>query len=871
MKKLKLFIFITMLATLCTTTVFASQMETDGDIDALLSKLEIKTVYQSPNAVSREEFVILLGKALRFDPGNMTEEDPFDDVKNYDLAAAYLAPMKELGIVTGDGDRMFFPNRKITMDEAAVMLVRALNYTKVTDRDTMPQLRNLAKTIGIFDGIDSEKETVSDNDAKRAVYNFLNADLVDVVGVDGENVKYYTGGGVTILQRMFGIRRIEGPVTGTVVSMLTDGESAVDTGKVSIGAREYTTEDIYDNELLGKNVYAFIDDKNAVISMFAYDNREVEITVGPDISVDYGNFMLEYGEEGKKKKKRLDSGFKFIYNGKTTDFSKELLIPGEGSIVLIDNNGDDIYDVVKTNEYQYMLLDKIDSTSSYIIFDMQEKIVDPANPDASFQKKKSVRLDLKSSRYRYDAYLKSDAGYERCSIQSFIPGTVLRYYVSADERYFQIYGNTTVKDGVLTGIYDLSAERNPEIMIDGERYATNNYFKTQYAESMTAGQEYTFYFDDFGKVAAAVGKNSVMAYGYVINAQKKREYFQDEVHVKILSARGDLVTATLADKILLDGVPRKSDAEEVKNVFFPASGYPHQVLRYLLNQDGEIVKLDTVASNNLVIPFEKTANLDDSLYKNVEKESLKCKGGLLAPRTLYSDSTAIFYIPPQAGAMEIDDASVVAGNNNLLKHDDTYLADVYDIDDSGVAGAIVIYKDYSNPGVDGNSDCAVIDSVMDAIDEEGNSVKMLQYWKEGNFYTATIESEKSDLANDLVCGDVIRYVTNTKGEIVDLKTEFSYERGIDTDVRSETAYAYGLYTQIYQYKPGASFFVNDDNVKIFGNEGSVKIVLYDRKQKSLRTVKADEIKDVMHYGRDEGHKVYARLRYSYVRMILVID
>ncbi|GLX68712.1 esterase-like activity of phytase family protein [Paenibacillus glycanilyticus] len=104
-----------------------------SDITLLANKLVIEGTINGkfePNRnISRAEFAALIVRALGLTPEQ--SQQSFSDVSSGAWYANEVGAAVNAGIINGYNDNAFHPNAPITREEMAVILVRALNFTKV--------------------------------------------------------------------------------------------------------------------------------------------------------------------------------------------------------------------------------------------------------------------------------------------------------------------------------------------------------------------------------------------------------------------------------------------------------------------------------------------------------------------------------------------------------------------------------------------------------------------------------------------------------------------------------------------------------------------------------------------------------------------
>lgn len=102
---------------------------------AVIKELSAKWIISAPNGsfyrpnenISRAEFAELVARGLGLN-GEPTAASRFQDVRSGSVTSAYIGAAAEAGIITGNTDGTFKPDRPITREQMALMMVRAMNY-----------------------------------------------------------------------------------------------------------------------------------------------------------------------------------------------------------------------------------------------------------------------------------------------------------------------------------------------------------------------------------------------------------------------------------------------------------------------------------------------------------------------------------------------------------------------------------------------------------------------------------------------------------------------------------------------------------------------------------------------------------------------
>ena len=143
------------------------------------------------------------------------------------------------------------------------------------------------------------------------------------------------------------------------------GESA-ENRNILIGAEEYVLKNGDATELLGNTISFYYRQKRGqelpellyAESVGHSERLELE---GKDI-LSAGNSGLTYQGESRVQTARFSSYAAVIKNGKMVPFSADDFMPENGTLTLIDNDGDGYYDVLKVMDYEtYVVLETGDS------------------------------------------------------------------------------------------------------------------------------------------------------------------------------------------------------------------------------------------------------------------------------------------------------------------------------------------------------------------------------------------------------------------------------------------------------------------------------------------------------------------------------
>ena len=188
-KTLCLVLCLAMMAGLCVfaTADFKDQEKIENtEAVTILTGLGVikgddKGNFNPQGTLTRAEAATIITNILGGD-GLAITTDKFSDVKENDWFMSYVAYCVAEGVVAGMGDGTFAPNAKLTGEQWATMLLRALGY-EISGETWQIDVAKLVKSLKLLDGFVGTKE-ISRDDACQMAYNAIN------VAPDGETKEY---------------------------------------------------------------------------------------------------------------------------------------------------------------------------------------------------------------------------------------------------------------------------------------------------------------------------------------------------------------------------------------------------------------------------------------------------------------------------------------------------------------------------------------------------------------------------------------------------------------------------------------------------------------------------------------------------------
>ncbi len=822
--------------------------------EGLAEKLEIRLErYSDEQKVSRTEFACMTARALKF-AGVLSAEDPFSDVKRYEYGAGELAFLKQRGIVFGDENGVFDGKSPITLNQALVIAARAtlngyIDYTKI-NRSAV-NFEALARKLNLRRGVvGADSETLTANDACIIIYNMLMADAMDLSAVTMTEGGYFSNFEArgSLLSQYWDCVRTEGVVTANGKTDLYGG-GALKENQIRVNGVVFTDESGDAGAYIGQRVTVISDSDDKLIYAFPTDNRISEIDFDSDIK--YDNFSLNYYDDnGDETVARLADSYSVIYNGKTYAYDGTPdIFEGDGRVRLIDNNDDGRFDVMCISRFRYMVIDAL-SYNDLAVYDKLDS---------------TSRLCIDDFTQACSIYISRGGETERADFSELAENMVLRCIISEDGSAGEIYacGDT------LSGRVGQMSKQS--VTIGGEKYEiSDRYFDSS---RIISGGEYTFYLSDEGKIIYSAAADGSLAYGYVITAAMEDKAIDASFLIKLLDANGETKVLKTADRVMLDGKTVKSDSAGFMSCFVDSGAKTkYQIIKYSLNEKGELNKIDTAASNSAFEEFVGSCNADDNLVCYVPREKLQYKTSqLFVQKFRINTKTVLFAVPESIGT-----ASEGTYGENLfscvdisfLKNDGRYFVEAYDMGFNGIAKAVVIFTDEQST-VGDSSDVIVVDSVYEAIGD-GGAEKKIDYWSSGSFKSAFFSAD-SEIAAYPEEGDVLRVSYDKDGRISAMNLDYDRStESIDAGASSSITAQYFVTAADPVYFKENCLIANVNGERMVFTLGGASVVRYSKKSGRLFGSNTGELKEI--YARGfEGTKLLLTLNYNSVKNCVIYE
>lgn len=682
---------------------------------------------------------------------------PFSDVKKGAPNASYIKAVTELGYMNGTQEGLFEPDKAITAVEAATALLRMMGYQEyAAARGGYPTgYLAIASEQRLFMGIDTGKEELDEIDVMRLCYNAATAPLLQLTSV-GENRGYEAVKGRTLLSEYHKIYDGKGLVTANKYTATYTQTQTCGEDEIEIDKTKYACAKEIDQSLLGRNVEFFYQDNSKydlpyLVAAGERSGKNQSLTIPAKDIASAGSGKLSYYVEGEKKKTvSLKTSFDYILNMRAeTDYTsiEDIMIP-DGALTLVDNDGDDIYDIVFAERLETYVVSGIDP-----------------NLFAIYCEGGVVEFDPYQSGVYFDILLTNGEGEQsRADINEIKNGNVISVYASSDRKYTKILVSSATAEGEVTA-------KDDDYVYIGKDNAYETLPKCN-TDIIRTGKTIKAYLDVFGRIVKVeeIEDARGFQYGYLIDAAPMGG-IKSLVQLQIMTAAGAQVFDARTS-LYVDGI-KGVNIENGNSALYENGKVKRQALRFRVDNEDYIDAIDTEA---------KGGNGRDEALDSFE---LVTTGGLrysssfnsFGNRFKVGNSTLIVGIPSQ----DADQAE-----NYRLGHSfenwTSQTMSVYDVDEDCEPKLITYVSTTSSkvPDLTEYSSVGIVKKIIRGANEDGNEVDCVELMTSTGAQTFNVSEDcpgyvSSEKGNpSFVPGDVILYAVNTDKELANFFHHFKF-------------------------------------------------------------------------------------------------
>lgn len=743
-------VIIMMLTSLINTGAVLAADDNYDDVLECLSDLGAITYDEETDmesAVSREEYCVMIMKYFGFDAAQyITSTTPFLDVETNRESFSAIRYLYDMGYISGDSSRRFYPEKELTAAEAVSIIIKILGYqySAINKGGTNEAYMSTAYDLDILkDSIGGSASIVSFKDVYTMLYNTLEVPILEIHYSDTRTT-FSAKDNNTVLKAYYKAEKKRGIVTANQYTGLSFASAATPDDMIAIDDISYQTAKDY-SSMLGMQVIYYVsyknDDSGVIVHMHEQNNTILQID-SDDINSIENDKILYYpngAESGVTKTAKLEQNCDVIYNdasytGYGTLESMEI---HNGNIELIDNNNDGSAEVLKITEYENYYISGIDK-SSKTLYDYDESKSIVLNDSIN----KIEFFDAEGNEARFSGLQKNTL----VSIAKSKGDTdcVIKVYICSD---------------VIEGVVESISE--DKYVISGEQYEKAYGMNTK-IELSASGK---FYLDINGKLAAF--KSSVsddFVYGIVYRISYDPN--TSETNLRVFNENENFEDYTTGEKITLNRESIKIKTQRGAD-YFHSKVEKGMLIRYKTDETGELL---TIVETPVDMILDNTGNKVPSSTENLkvlyEGSSFKYRNGLLDGKVMIDENTMIFSVPKSDNWDNTNmfgklTSGSFSGGSSYSKNYKTYSIGKNEI---GKADIMVI-EDMTKGSIGNNTNMIFVTSISDGISGNNEVCKVISGISSGN--TVEYYCTNSTLITDagLNRGDVIRVGFDSSSDV----------------------------------------------------------------------------------------------------------
>lgn len=717
--------------------------------------------YELEKELTRADAAIYITRLLGYSSlAEGMSSEKFEDVGINHPAGGEIRLLTDLGYISGVSETRFEPNGYLTSEQAATLLVRVLGYEPMAnDFGGWPNgYTTAANRAGLYKGVEiTDNNRVTLKMFAQMMYNALDVSIMEPDFANPGSFEInqnQTLRGFLIRNDVGSLKYAQGFLSATFETYILKPIENISENEVYIDGILYEMGDTNATAYLGMNVdFAYLYEEASgkrILKQIRCSKSVNYADVDLHDITDFETDRFYYESENGETVARIDASAVYVENFEPLlSGSMESFKSGNGIARLIDNDGNNVYELVIFEKHISLPIEKtnISGRNASFIFQTghtykggQSLNFDMENPDVS------IKI--------YDANGKSITPYDvkTDDVVSVIAnsGSRIKIFVSGNH---------------ITGMFEGKYE--DFIVIDGTEYLVENEYTS--VDGALLGRSIKAYMSYRGRVVFAKKyTENENSYAVILGIMKQKlggvkvrlalagslkseleETNEDadadeKTEIPQLAARNsDVISLDCADKVIIDGNGYTDDA--IVNRLKTESA-----IEYRLNEDGKLAEIEYLSP--IVDGVMK-------YYDAYEMTFGKTDGGAFGINT----ETLGLCIPTNQISNEIDYLGKVKMNNGVR-----YKIQAFDRDEeTRCAKLITVWEvlNYSTSGeVNPNSTPAIVTATNSVLSENGNIADNISVATSAGAVDYVI-SDNSNFVNTLETlkkGDFILYNKDTE-------------------------------------------------------------------------------------------------------------
>lgn len=716
--------------------------------------------YRLEDALMRSEYTALILRMLGYDELAESTKDgsAFLDVVENHWAKDYIRIARDMGLINGVSENLFEPDRSVSRTEALKIMVCALGYGPLAEHmgGYPGGYLKQANALGLLKKLGSG-DIFTRGEACQLLTNALSVDIMNELGqvISGNDV----------LSQYLGITVMRGFVTGTDTVYDT---KKVNKGYIEIEDKLYKLRYMPQEELFGCEVKFYLYQDNAGEEMIYYlavyeDESRLEVA-SENILAATSLRSFCYTEEGDTESVSLAENLLIFYNGRrvtSAQMNESLLKPEQGTVILCDKEGDNVYDLAIVSDYRTIVVNYVN----------QDKIYDAYEQHVSIGSGAEVTILKNGQTVGMDSIHKGDV----LAVAESLDGDNIRILADFESTTGSIFMIST--DGNKQSYHLKTPEGETLILKAAKSY--QEAVRRQLTDNLLKPdrQQVVLWLNAFGKIAdvqiAEDGDQTAnnTQYGFLVEAISEGA-LGGLIKIKVLTKNNQFKIFTIpsGNKVTFGRnvaghyIQGSVSGETVLSAVGGNGSAVCQLIQYRANDEG-------ILSQVFLSDYAGNA---DVISEDVPRSFLNYRQGVLAQQYYMDDKTVVFSIPEDG----IYEDVMSSGNyKNFFTEGWSRQCTLYDVS-AGHVGAVVVHDRVaityasSDSGYEtilnyASSPIFFIDDATQKLGEDGDVHLGLNGYQNGNqtfVYVSDELAKDSASISMLKPGVVIQYETNSNSK-----------------------------------------------------------------------------------------------------------
>jgi len=590
MKKiLSLILAVIFVVSAFSTIAFSAPSSEDTSrYESLLSNLGIVSGEKDLSAyITRGEFATYLSKLMNIIYMPDGYKLPYGDVSESHPHYEGIYNLYAWRVISDSQN--FRPDEKVSASEAAKMIVSCLGYDFMADSLGGYPGGYIAAATKLDVMPKGDSNGIKHGDCFAAMYEMLHTNLPTVdIGGDGNN-RYYSESGGTVLEDRWNLSVMSARVEDGQFFGINN-EDGVGEGKVVIGGYLFKNGSFDTDSMIGDNVDVYYDKDANIISIYAEkDASSKTVTLLSSQDFSYSDRVYSWYEGDKEETRKISKSCVIVYNGKRADFNKNIMVPKFGSVKLI-YSGSSEADIVVIKSYTQAVVGAI-NTNDRLVSDV-------LNPGTSYVLDDDITVyqNQNGTVTGFDSIAKND---------------VLWIAQNSDGEYTDVIICRDYIEGQITGT---SPDSN-SVYIDNRKFDATESVMSILSADFQLGSIVKGLINPNGEIIYLISQNagSEQKVGFLMYSRERARGLSYEVLVKILGTDNAIVTYTLPQKFLLNGVgvnlAGHTDYEKLPLESYRPSSMKSGIITFTATPKNELTSINYAADVDVGLDGAKNLGL----------------------------------------------------------------------------------------------------------------------------------------------------------------------------------------------------------------------------------------------------------------------